>query len=73
MFFPGKAWYLKDTAKQTRNMHMHTLSNKKTHRPPSKYKILDMLALSAKLLYYKETDFFFSCHIIKHITIIKHK
>lgn len=36
----GKAWYLKDTAKQTRNMHRAT--TKRTH---TKYKVLDMLAL----------------------------
>lgn len=41
----GKAWYLKDTAKQTRNMHMLTQSSNKTHRSSSKYKVLDMLAL----------------------------
>lgn len=36
----GKAWYLKDTAKQTRNMHRAT--TKRTH---TKYKVFDMLAL----------------------------
>lgn len=58
----GKAWYLKDTAKQSRNLHVHTQSNNKTHSSSSKYKALDTLALQTS---YKsntctiENDIFF--------------